>query len=429
MTNRLASTCSTILIAVCRQRRAVWLALALQLGLATHLAFAQANIQSTAKPGFFEKMARRVEPDLRGQVDRLPQYVEFFQNELANDVRLFAFNVNATQKQVNGTAAGAASDDAGGSAGPQEAALLLEGFVEFEEHRQAVAQFLTALGFSQIENRIERLPHPDLGELKYGLLTVAHSLSFDHPSGQRSVVTECLVGEPLFLLQQVGDYFLAHCGEGYLGYVAARDIHRVDGATFAEYQAGPRVWITSDATLAAGDALGRIPAGAVLKLKQAGDTQIQVELPDGRVTSIGREYCRWQPHPSTEMDQIIATAQDLIGTRYLWGGKTRSGVDCSGLVQVAFAAAGLNLPRDSNQQVYLGRLSATRWCPQTMQRGDTLYFLGDHGRIRHTALYLGDQQYVQAESPVARISSFDPQHPDYDPRRHRSFAFAKRLLD
>ena len=90
---------------------------------------------------------------------------------------------------------------------------------------------------------------------------------------------------------------------------------------------------------------------------------------------------------------------------------------------------GLHLPRDAYQQFYVGQITATRWHRAGMRRGDTLYFLGNDGKIRHTAIYLGDDEFLQAVMPVVRISSFNPKHAEYDAKRTESFAFAKRLLD
>jgi cell wall-associated NlpC family hydrolase len=87
------------------------------------------------------------------------------------------------------------------------------------------------------------------------------------------------------------------------------------------------------------------------------------------------------------------------------------------------------LPRDSNQQVDLGQLSATRWHRAGLRRGDTLYFLGRDGKIRHTGLYLGEDQFLQAVSPAVRINSFNPEDDNYDAAHRKSFAFAKRLLE
>mgnify|MGYP001052651920 CR=1 FL=1 len=52
---------------------------------------------------------------------------------------------------------------------------------------------------------------------------------------------------------------------------------------------------------------------------------------------------------------ILETSFRFLGTPYLWGGKTMTGIDCSGLVQQVFKLAGYQLPRDAYQQVEVGR--------------------------------------------------------------------------
>ena len=52
---------------------------------------------------------------------------------------------------------------------------------------------------------------------------------------------------------------------------------------------------------------------------------------------------------------FVAVAERFVGVPYLWGGRSRLGLDCSGLVQVALQAAGIECPRDSDmQQAELG---------------------------------------------------------------------------
>ena len=64
-----------------------------------------------------------------------------------------------------------------------------------------------------------------------------------------------------------------------------------------------------------------------------------------------------------------------------------------------------------------------------LQGSQQVAILGEDGKIRHTALYLGEDHYLQAIVPVVRISSFNPTHPDYDARGQARFAFAKRPVD
>lgn len=79
------------------------------------------------------------------------------------------------------------------------------------------------------------------------------------------------------------------------------------------------------------------------------------------------------------------------GTPYVWGGtKPGRGLDCSGLVQAAYARAGIRLPRTSRQQAGAGLAVASM---AQARRGDLLFY----GRpVHHVAIYLGGGRMVEA---------------------------------
>lgn len=74
---------------------------------------------------------------------------------------------------------------------------------------------------------------------------------------------------------------------------------------------------------------------------------------------------------------------------YRWGGTVGPDYDCSGLVQAAFAEAGIWLPRDAYQQeAFVMPIAAEALAP-----GDLVFF-GTPERATHVGIYLGQQQYI-----------------------------------
>lgn len=84
-------------------------------------------------------------------------------------------------------------------------------------------------------------------------------------------------------------------------------------------------------------------------------------------------------HAKTARD-FVDVAERLIGVPYLWGGRTRMGVDCSGLVQLAMEAAGLACPRDSDMQA--AEVGDNLLVPDSLdglRRGDLIFWPGHVG--------------------------------------------------
>jgi cell wall-associated NlpC family hydrolase len=100
---------------------------------------------------------------------------------------------------------------------------------------------------------------------------------------------------------------------------------------------------------------------------------------------------------------FVAVAERFVGTPYVWGGKTRLGLDCSGLVQVAMHAAGLDCPRDSDmQRAELGREVAVRDDLAGLQRGDLVCWKGHLGILTDgaTLLHANAHHMATATEPL-----------------------------
>lgn len=83
--------------------------------------------------------------------------------------------------------------------------------------------------------------------------------------------------------------------------------------------------------------------------------------------------------PDRHEPDYVAVAERFVGAPYFWGGRTSMGLDCSGLVQLALAAAGIPAPRDSDlQERDLGRPLAPG---EELRRGDLVFWKGHVGIV------------------------------------------------
>lgn len=92
---------------------------------------------------------------------------------------------------------------------------------------------------------------------------------------------------------------------------------------------------------------------------------------------------------------IRSANQYLAVTPYVYGGDSKSGIDCSGLMQAVFAANGMTLPRTAHEQANVGYAVPTDDMSQ-WQPGDRLYFRCHHDYIDHTGMYIGDGFFIQS---------------------------------
>jgi len=143
----------------------------------------------------------------------------------------------------------------------------------------------------------------------------------------------------------------------------------------------------------------RANVGLMTISAKLGGRGIDWHIDDRATTSSGRTPGRTAPttrRASARASSVLATADEYVGTPYLWGGETPSGFDCSGFVQYVFRAHGIELPRTSRQQAQVGeRIAPTL---SELEPGDLMFFATDGVHIDHVAIFVGDNEIIQSSS-------------------------------
>lgn len=104
---------------------------------------------------------------------------------------------------------------------------------------------------------------------------------------------------------------------------------------------------------------------------------------------------------------LVSEAQGWIGTRYVYGGDSKSGTDCSGMVMRVYGqVCGIKIPRTTREQVRY----CTKVARNKMQPGDLVFFApgGSEDKVSHVGIYVGQGRMIHASSSRGvMVSAFD----------------------
>ncbi len=95
---------------------------------------------------------------------------------------------------------------------------------------------------------------------------------------------------------------------------------------------------------------------------------------------------------------VVREAKRFLGIRYLWGGLSTWGFDCSGLVWDVFRVLGATIPRDADPQ-FRGGTAVARG---SLRPGD-LVFYGTQHYVHHVAIYAGGGQMIEAPNSDSMV--------------------------
>ncbi len=219
------------------------------------------------------------------------------------------------------------------------------------------------------------------GETAQIILPIANLL--DKPGGARN--RQLLLGADVTLIDRdQGHVFVQSVRDGYCGWMSEKAVGR--GPEVTHWVAAPATHLYSEPVVQAPEK-GCLSIGS--RLAVVGSWGAWANTPHGYVPMTHlRALDQHAPDP-------VTVAESLLGTPYLWGGNSRFGIDCSGLVQVAFHACGRDCPGDSDMQMAMGRGLVSG---ESLQRGDLVFWRG------HVAMVVNDTLLIHANGHTMSVA-------------------------
>jgi hypothetical protein len=201
-------------------------------------------------------------------------------------------------------------------------------------------------------------------------------------------LTQLLLGDPVQVLEEAGDWVRVTApGQpssahpvGYPGWMRRAHLAAVADPTPLGVAWTVVRSLTAPCRLPDGEQL-TLSFGTLLVLEAAAASEVVVRLPDGRQGTLARsDVLQGGDRQTASGPAPLSAAREFVGLRYLWGGTSGWGTDCSGLVHLAFRLCGVVVPRDAKDQAVAPSL---RLVPLDEVRAGDLYFFAEPGKSIH----------------------------------------------
>lgn len=271
---------------------------------------------------------------------------------------------------------------------------------------------------------------PEDGTPEYGVTQAVTALTWREPAEQTGEQTQLLMGDPVWILDEQDGYLLVQASDGYWGWVREDGIARLTEEDFSYLLGAEKGNIQKEFH----DGYLRLDPGSSFPILRKDANRTMLMLP--RVKNDGHRDLVYVPNSylapfedefkGYKMAKMAVTA---MRTPYVFGGLSRIGSDCSGLVISTLRSMGVNLSRDTRALFLNGKMTGTYYNQDNLQPGDLVFFVGDRGRIHHTGISLGGKRFIHQCPPAVQVNSFDPKDPSYSEFWHKKFFCSKRIFD
>ena len=225
----------------------------------------------------------------------------------------------------------------------------------------------------------------------------------EEPSEGSKVVSQTVYAENIKINQESGNWLSITTSDGYIGWIESSRIAERASKYSGDLKTSRLMTHLYGVDDTEFGPIKTVPYGTPLKLlDQLSARWIKVSLVDGKEAYVQKGDVA----KPLELD-IVNFSQMFLGLPYTWGGRSSFGYDCSGFVQMLYSEMGIQLPRDSKDQMSDSRFQTV--AIDDLKPGDLIFFGKTERQIRHVGMSIGNGQFIHATSaenqPWIRISS------------------------
>ena len=195
------------------------------------------------------------------------------------------------------------------------------------------------------------------------------------PDQISNLETECLFGETINISDSYQDwYYCKLLTDDYSGWVHNKYLGETIQSTHRIVS--NRSYLFKDNNIKSGY-IHYLPLGSQICVSDFDDNWAKVYLGNDLNLKFAYVPRKHIIKIGDKIDDWVSTAEKLIGTPYVWGGRNSIGLDCSALLQLSYQTYGENIPRNSSDQSLLNKEKIEN--KETLKRGFTIFWKGHVG--------------------------------------------------
>ena len=254
---------------------------------------------------------------------------------------------------------------------------------------------------------------------EYRIVSSTIAAIYNKPTFDSELTTQALIWEKLIIYDKKDNWYQVQQRDGYIGWI--HSFYTSDSSVYDSNQLFQDLenwyWVKNKfLSLSLNDNSNYLLSFGSLVPCFEKKGSFFIILPNNEKVSVDKSLLTKFTDEISYEKGVLHSASELVGTPYLWGGKSSFGFDCSGLIQSIINVCNVNitnskrsfLPRDASKQILSDILMHKKGNPTI---GDIIFFRSNK-KINHVGIYINKRDFIHS-SGFVKVNSLDKESKNY----------------